>query len=62
MPKVAVQTESGVEASISVYEGVSKKTGNAYEAISIKVGEWSTLIFAKSKFEMEYIKKQLGYE
>jgi len=60
MSKVAVQTESGVEASISIVSGHSKKTDKDWTAISIKVGEWSQLIFPKSSFEMKYIREQLG--
>jgi len=60
MASVAIQTETGVPASIGIHDGVSKKTGNPYSAISIKVGEWSTLIFPKSSFEMKYIREQLG--
>jgi len=60
MANVEVQTETGVAASISVYDGISKKTQKPFSAISIKVGEWSTLVFPKSSFEMKYIREQLG--
>jgi hypothetical protein len=65
MPKVAIATETGVEASIDIVEGTSKKPGREgqkWQAISVRVGEWSTLVFPKSSFEMKYIKEQLGYE
>jgi len=63
MPKVSVQTETGVDASIEIVSGESKKNpGKTWTGISVKVGEWSTLVFPKSSFEMKYIKEQLGYE
>lgn len=37
-----------------------EKNGRKWEALKVEVGEWSTLIFAKTKFELDYIKKQLG--
>lgn len=57
-----IQTESGADASISIYSAVSKKTNKPYTAISVKIGEWSTLIFPKSPFELKYLKEQLGAE
>jgi len=48
------------EISIKIYEGVAKETKKPYKAILITVGEWSTMMFAKSKFEMDYIEKTLA--
>lgn len=43
--------------NIEVVEGNSKKSGNSYKAIKLSVGEWSTLVFPRSSFEMNYIEK-----
>jgi len=40
---------------ISIFQGVSKKTGSPYEAIKVTVGKWSKLVFV-SDFELLYIK------
>ena len=55
-----ISTASGVDASISIVSGTSKKTGKVWTGISVKIGEWSTLVFPKSNFEMKYIREQLG--
>lgn len=44
------------QVSIEIIKGESKKTGKQYEAISLKIGDWSSLVFPRSKFEMDYIK------
>lgn len=46
--------------NIEIYSGKSKKTGKAYEAIKVTIGEWSGLLFPNSRFEMDYIKKYLA--
>ena len=43
---------------ISIIQGVSKKTGNSYEAIKVTVGKWSKLIFV-TDFELNYIKEYI---
>lgn len=48
------------DIKVSLYSGVSKKTKTAYEAIRLQIGEWETLVFPKSNFELKYIKKYLG--
>lgn len=48
--------------NLSLYQGKSKKTNKAFECLKLDIGEWSTLVFPKSKFELEYIKKQLEEE
>ena len=40
---------------ISIVQGVSKKSGNPYEAVKITIGQWTKLIFV-SDFELTYIK------
>lgn len=45
---------------ITIYEGKSKKDDKPYSALMLTVGEWSSLHFVQSKFEMDYIKKQLN--
>lgn len=44
---------------VKIVSGKSKKTGNAYEGIQLTIGDWSTLVFPRSRFEMEYIRQQL---
>lgn len=44
---------------ITIITGVSKKTGNPYEAIKVTIGSWSTFVFPRSRFEMDYIKSVL---
>jgi len=43
---------------LSIIQGVSKKTGNPYEAIKITVGKWSKIIFV-SDFELTYLKEYI---
>lgn len=45
---------------VELVKGKSKKSGNDYEAIKLSIGEWNTLIFPRSSFELSYIKKILG--
>lgn len=47
---------------VTIATGTIKKgqnQGKEWEAIRVEVGDWSTLIFPKSKFELDYIKKLL---
>lgn len=41
--------------SISVKKG--EKNGREWSALLVEIGGWSTLVFPKSRFEMEYIEK-----
>ena len=43
---------------ISIFQGVSKKTGAPYKAIQLTIGKWKKLIFA-TDFEMDYIESIL---
>jgi hypothetical protein len=45
--------------NIEIYQGKAKKTGNEFEAIKLTIGDWSTLVFPKTQFEMDYIKQYL---
>lgn len=47
------------EISVSIYNGKSRKTGKNFQAIKLEIGDWSTLVFPKSHFELNYIKKIL---
>lgn len=47
---------------VTSFKGVSKKTKKPYEALKLEIGDWSTLVFPRSKFEMQYVKEQLGIE
>lgn len=43
---------------IEIIEGESKKNkGQKWRAIRLSIGDWSTLVFPRSKFEMEYIER-----
>lgn len=42
-----------------VKEGKNK--GQDWYGVRIEIGSWSTLVFPKSKFEMDYIKDQLAF-
>lgn len=44
---------------VEVVTGQSKK-GNTYEAIKLTIGDWDTLVFPRSQFEMNYIKEVLS--
>ena len=57
---VKITTQDGSQASISIVTGTSKKTGKTWTALSVKVGEWSTLVFPKSNFELKYLIQTLG--
>lgn len=47
--------------SVTIIEGQNKTDPKkTWKAISIKIGDWSTLVFPKTKFEMDYILQQLG--
>lgn len=39
-----------------IYQGTSK-AGKPYEALRIKIGDWETLVFPRTRFEMAYIKR-----
>lgn len=41
--------------NIEIVTGQSKKTGNPYKAVKVSIGEWSSLVFPRSAFEMKYI-------
>ena len=45
---------------VELYTGKSKKTGKDFEAIKVTIGDWSSLVFPRSGFELNYIKKVLG--
>lgn len=48
------------QVEVTVISGNQKKDpSKTWEALSVKVGDWSTIIFPKSKFEMDYIKSIL---
>lgn len=49
-----------IDIIVDIVKGKSKKTGKEYEAIKLAIGDWSTLVFPRSPFEMNYIKKVLN--
>lgn len=44
------------DIKVEIVDGISKKSGNAYQAVKLSIGEWSSLVFPRSSFEMNYIK------
>lgn len=47
------------QVHIEIISGKSQKTGKSYEAIKLTIGDWSSLVFPRSSFEMNYIKSIL---
>lgn len=45
--------------NLAVYKGLSKKDKTPFTALKITIGEWDTLYFPKSNFEMSYIENVL---
>lgn len=48
--------------NIDIVSGKSKKTGKEYEAVRVQIGDWSSLLFPRTRFEMEYIKRVINGE
>lgn len=48
--------------SAEIVQGVSKKNGNKYTAIRVKIGEEYTGMIFLSKWEYMYIQNELGIE
>jgi len=46
--------------TITLIEGVGKTSKKPYKALQLKIGEWQQMYFVQSKFEMDYIVKQLS--
>lgn len=50
---------------VEIITGTSKqgqRKGQKWEAVKVTIGEYSHMFFAKSAFELRYIKEQLGIE
>lgn len=45
--------------TINPFSGKSSKTGKEYHCFKLEIGDWSTLIFPRSKFERDYIESVL---
>lgn len=46
--------------NVEIISGKQKKDpSKTWEAVRLTIGEWSTVIFAKSKFELDHIKKAI---
>jgi len=41
--------------TITLIEGVGKKSNKPYKALRLKAGKWQKMYFVESEFEMEYI-------
>lgn len=48
------------EITVEVKTLKSNKTGNTFEAIELHIGEWNTLVFPRTRFELNYIKSVLN--
>lgn len=46
--------------NLEIVDGIGKKSGKAYTALKLTIGDWSTLVFPRSAFEMNYIKDILS--
>lgn len=46
---------------INLHNGISKE-GKPYRCVQVVIGDWSTLIFPNTKFEMDYIEKYIKNE
>lgn len=45
------------EPTLTIVSGISNKTQKEYKALMLKIGDWSSLYFPQSQFEMTYIVK-----
>lgn len=45
---------------IKIIEGIGKESKKPWKGLLITVGEWSQIVFPRSKFEMDHIEKVLG--
>lgn len=52
--------EPNNEITVAVKTLKSKKTGNNFEVLELKIGEWNTLVFPRTRFELNYIKSVLN--
>ena len=48
--------------AIDKYTGKSKKTGQDFTCLRLVIGDWSTLVFPRSAFELKYILDTLEAE
>jgi len=46
--------------TITLIEGVGKKSNKPYKALQLKAGKWKKMYFVESEFEMEYIADYLS--
>jgi len=51
--------ERNTNIEIKVIEGIGKESKKPWKGISVNIGDWSQLVFAKTKFEMDYIEQIL---
>lgn len=58
MPNINVQEP--VEISVSIHEGIGSKSGKPYSCIKLVIGDWETLVFPQTKFELDYIRECLS--
>lgn len=42
--------------NVEIVDGIGKKSGKPYTAVKLTIGDWSSLVFPRSAFEMNYIK------
>lgn len=41
--------------SVEIVNRKAKKSGKDYKAIQLSIGDWNTLVFPRTSFEMNYI-------
>lgn len=51
---------SEVSISLEKVTGKSRKTGNAYTAYKLCLGDYETLLFPKSSMERNYLERLVG--
>jgi len=49
-------------SKIEIVTGIGKESKKEWKAIKVVVGDWQTLVFPKTKFEMDYIEKTIEDE
>lgn len=48
------------EIKVEIVTGTNKETKKDWKAIKVFIGDWTQLIFPRTKFEMDYIEKVLA--
>lgn len=62
MTQVNIKDNSDVTIDAFIRSAVSKKTGNPYKCVIVKLGDYSCTIFPNSQFEWNYLESILREE